>query len=143
MIKHLFDLENLAPEMVRFLFLKKTTRYFFSSCFGFDSATIDAQMLFWLVFLKTQKKVIDRQKRHFGCFWRLVTVFLCIFKNIDKNNICVSIVLKGKTEKKLDFFFLTLQKKTFLNFEIKTVKKILFIFFFCFSFKYNRLKNVI
>ena len=47
----------------------------FSSCFGFDSAlkTIDAQMFFWLVFLKThKKKVIDRQKRHFGCF--LITV---------------------------------------------------------------------
>ena len=58
MIKHLFDLENLALEMVRFLFLKKTTQKKFFPCFGFESAlnTIDAQMLFWLVFLKTHKK---------------------------------------------------------------------------------------
>ena len=26
-------------------------------------------------------------------------VFLCVFKNTDQNNICVSIVLKAKTEK--------------------------------------------
>ena len=49
-----------------------------SSCFGFDSALkkIDAQMFLWAVFLKTHtKKVIDRQKSHFDCFWRLITVF--------------------------------------------------------------------
>ena len=54
-----------------------------SSCFGFYSAlkSIDTQMFFWLVFLKTHKKVIDCQKRHFGRFWRLIT-FFCEFSKI-------------------------------------------------------------
>ena len=37
-------------------------------------------------------------------FWPYLAVnngFLCVFKNTDKNNICVSIVLKAKTEIKL------------------------------------------
>ena len=35
-------------------------------CFGIDSAlkTIDAQIFFWLVFLKMHKKGIECQKRH-------------------------------------------------------------------------------
>ena len=61
-------------------------------------------MSFWSVFLKTLKKVIDRQKCHFGRFWQLLT-FLCIFKNIDQNNICASIVCKAKTEEKYDEIF--------------------------------------
>ena len=48
-----------------------------------------------------QKKVIDHQKCYFGRFWQLMTDFLCVFENTDQNNICVSIVLKAKTEKKL------------------------------------------
>ena len=49
------------------------------------------------------KKVIDRQKHHFGRFWQLIAVFCALKKNIYQNNICVSIsnVLKAKTEKKL------------------------------------------
>ena len=85
---------------------EKPQQFVFSSCFGFDSAlkTIDIQMFFWSVFLKMHKKGIDRQKRlfsDFGCFWRLIMVFLCVFTNTDQNNICVSIVLKAKTEKKI------------------------------------------
>ena len=100
-------------------------RFLFSSCFGFDSAlnTIDAQMFFWLVFFKTHKKiVIDHQKHHFGSFWRLIMVFLCVLNNIDQDNICVSIVLKAKTEKKIAQNVLTSQKRAFLSFEIKTLK---------------------
>ena len=85
-----------------FVFEENPPKKRFSSCFGFDLAlkTIVAQMFFWLVFLKThQKKVIDRQKHHFGCFLRLITFFLCVFKNTDQNNICLSIVFKAKTEK--------------------------------------------
>ena len=48
-----------------------------------------------------QKKVIDHQKCYFGRFWQLITDFLCVFENTDQNNICVSIVLKAKTGKKL------------------------------------------
>ena len=72
-------------------------------------------MFFWSVFLITyKKKVIDSQKRHFGHFWRLITVFLCVFKNTDQNNICVYIVLKDKTEeKKLKKNWLTPKKSIF------------------------------
>ena len=35
------------------------------------------------------------------------------------------------------------QKRAFLSFEIKTIKKYFFIFFFCFIFKNNRSTNII
>ena len=84
--------------------MKNLQQNFFSSSFGFDSAlkTIDAQMSFWSVFLKThKKKAISDQKRHFGCFWQLITFFLvhCI-NTTDKNNICVSIISKAKAKTK-------------------------------------------
>ena len=56
-------------------------------------------------FWKHTKKVIDRQKHHFGRFWRLITVFLCVFKNTDQNNICGSIVFKAKTKEKYEEIF--------------------------------------
>ena len=72
-----------------------------ASCFGFDSAfkTIDAQMFFLLVFLKTHKQIF--------------------------------------------FFFWLTHKKSIFKFGNKNRKKIVFIFFFCFSFKNNRRTNVI
>ena len=51
------------------------------------------------VFEMHKKKVIGRQKHHFGRFWRLMT-FLCDLKNTYQNNICASDVLKAKTEEK-------------------------------------------
>ena len=64
---------NFGPPKKRvFGFKEKPIQNFFSSCFGFDSAlkTIDAQMSFWSVFLKTHfKKAISRQKRRFGRFF--------------------------------------------------------------------------
>ena len=104
--------------------------------------TVDSQMFFWSVFFKTHNKSyrIDHQKRHFGRFRQLITVFLCFFKNTDQHNICVSIVLKAETEKKnMNKKLVEPPKRAFLSFEIKTVK----IFFFCFSFKNNRRTNVI
>ena len=53
-----------------------------------------------------QKKVVDRQKRHFGRFWHLKTFYLCVFKNSDQNNICASIGFKSKTKEKYEEFFL-------------------------------------
>ena len=63
-------------------------------------------MFFWWVFLKMQKKVFDRQKRHFGRFWHLKTFYLCVLKNSDQNNICASIGFKSKTKEKYEEFFL-------------------------------------
>ena len=39
------------------------------------------------IFENALKKVINRQKRHFGHFWKLITFFSCILKNTDLNNI--------------------------------------------------------
>ena len=74
----------------------------------------------------------------FWLFLAVNNVFLCVFKNTDQNNICVSIVLKAKTEEKKLKKLVDPQKRAFLSFEIKTIKKYFFIFFFCFSFKNNR-----
>ena len=62
--------------------------------------TIDTQMLFWSVFLKTHKKtVINRQKLRKWLFWWSIT-FLCVFKNTDQKNIYASIVLKAESKPK-------------------------------------------
>ena len=62
------------------VFKEKPPQKNVSSCFSFHSAlkTIDAQIFFLSVFLKMQNKVIVSQKRHFGRFWQLITVF-CLF----------------------------------------------------------------
>ena len=114
------------PKKCVFCFWRKPPKKNFSLCFGFDSAlnTIDAQMFFWLVFFKTHKKiVIDHQKHHFGSFWRLITFFLCVLNNIDQDNICVSIVLKAKTEKKYAKKGIDLPKKGIFEFWNKNLKK--------------------
>ena len=60
------------------------------------------------IFEYTPKQVIDCQKRHFGRFWQLITVFVCVFKNTDENNICGFIVFKAKIkEKHKEIFFVT------------------------------------
>ena len=77
----------LDPQKSAFLFFEeKPTQKICSSCFSFDSAlkTIDAQMSFWSVFLKTHlKKASSHQKRHFDRFGGLLTFFQYILKNID------------------------------------------------------------
>ena len=131
---------------MRFWFLKKTPpKTMFSSCFSLNSAlkTIDAQIFFLLVFLKTHKKVIDRQKRHFGRFWWLITFFCAFSKILIKITIACLLCSKlklGKIKKKK---MVDPQKRAFLSFEIKkTVNKIFFIFFVCSSFNNKRLTNV-
>ena len=42
----------------------------------------------------------NAQILHFGSFQQLIMFCLCIFKNIDQDNIFVSIVLQAKTEEK-------------------------------------------
>ena len=133
------------PKKCIFSFWRKPPQKIFPSCFGFDSALniIDAQMFFWSVFLKTQKKVIDRQKRHFGCFWQLITVFCAFSKILIKVTIFFFLLFyKLELKKKNWKNWLTTKKRAFLSFEIKTIKIFLHIFF-CFSFKINRRTNVI
>ena len=80
-------------------------------------------------------------------FWPFLAVnngFLCVFKNRDQNNICVSIVLKAKTEEqKFEKKLVDPQKRVCLSFVIKSIKKYFFIFFFSCSFKNNRRTHVI
>ena len=72
------------------------------------------------VFLKTHKKSYWLSKTPFWPFLAVNNVFLCIFKNTDQNNICVSIVFKAKTKEKYEeiffygFYFKT-QKCSFLG----------------------------
>ena len=55
-------------------------------------------------FWKPTKKVIDCQKRHFVCFWLLITFFSVFSKILIK--ICASIVFKAKTKEKNEEHFL-------------------------------------
>ena len=76
--------------------------------------TIDAQMLFWLVFFQMHEiKVINFQKRPKWRFWWLIT-FFCVFKNTKQNNNCVFIVFKAESEPKHEekFFFVCFSSKT-------------------------------
>ena len=114
----------MDPRKNAFLVFKENPLTKFSSGFIFDSAlkTMDAQMFFWSVFLKTQKKFIDYQKRHFGLFWQLT--FFGRFQKYRSNNICVSIVLKAKTEKNVEKKLVDPPKRAVLSFKIKTVNNI-------------------
>ena len=42
----------------------------------------------------------NAQILHFCSFWQLIMFCMCVFKNIDQDNIFVSIVLQAKTEEK-------------------------------------------
>ena len=69
--------------------------------------------VFWLVFLKMhRKKVIDRQKRHFGRFWRLIIFFVCVLKILIKITFVDLLFLKLKQKKnmKTTFFRFLFQK---------------------------------
>ena len=57
-------------------------------------------MSFWSVFLKNAlKKAISRQKRHFGCFLRLLTFFSALKKLLTKTTFVHLLFLKLKQKK--------------------------------------------
>ena len=87
-----------------------------SSCFGFYSAlkSIDTQMFFWLVFLKTHKKGNWLSKTPFWPFLAVNNVFLWVFKNTDQKN-------KNMKTKFVYCFYFKTQKCPFLG-----VNKLLF-----------------
>ena len=87
----------MTPKKGIFKFWSKNHKQNFSSYLKI----IDAQMLFWSVFLKTHKKtIIYRQKRPKWRFWQAITFYLCVFKNTDQKNICVFIVFKAESKPK-------------------------------------------
>ena len=60
-------------------------------------------MSFWLVFLKTHKKAISRQKRH---FWRLLIFFFSAMKKIlTKTTFVRLLFLKLKQKKNVKKYF--------------------------------------
>ena len=73
-----------------------------------------------------RKKNYSPSKTPFLLFFWLIKVCKSVFKNTDQSDICVSIVLKAKTEKNEE-------KRAFFSFEIKTIKTCFFICFFCFT----------
>ena len=84
--------------------------------------TIEAQILFWSVFLKKHKKRYQPPKTAKMAFlFDSQELFLCVFKNTDQKNICASIVFKAESKPKHEekFFwggvFFKNQKRTFLG----------------------------
>ena len=87
----------------------------FSSYLSFVLAlkTIDTQMIFWSVFLKTHKTVINRQKRPKWHFWQSITFFVR-FKKYQPTN-------QPRTFERLWFFKLKPKEKIcFAGFSLKT-----------------------
>ena len=128
----------LDPQKVRFWFLKKNPQHFCSSCFGFDSAlkTIDAQMFFWLIFLKMHKKNYWQSKTP---FWLFLAVFSQILTKLTFVRL-LFLKLKQKKNRKKKIFkgFFQTQKCNFSG-----LNQFLFFIFFCFSFQNNRRTNKI
>ena len=134
-----FDFEKVlfwTPEKVHFWFFKKTPQNNFFCVFwlwfSFKNNRHTNALLVG-IFKNTQKKVLTVKNAILASLWRLITFFLCVFKNTDQNNSCVPIVLKAKSEKKIYEKMVGHPKKGIFEFERKTVKKI----FFSLSFKNN------
>ena len=83
------------------VFEEKPEKYFFSSCFGFDSALkkIDAPMFFWSEFLRMHKKSYRYwpSKKPFWPFLRIIMVFFCEKKFRKNCSSYFSFVLALKT----------------------------------------------
>ena len=71
-------------------------------------------MLFWSVFLKTHKKQLLTAKNGQNGVFAVNNFFLCVFKNTDQKDICVSIVFKAesKPKHKENFFWGGFSSKT-------------------------------
>ena len=95
------------------------------------------------IFENALKKNYQPSKTLVLLFFAVINFFQCIFKNIDQNNIFVSIVFKAKAVKqkknmKTNFclrFLFQNHKHAFLRGQ--------HIFSFCFSFKNNKCTNVV
>ena len=76
----------LDPRKSAFLVLKKTPQnlffFVFRLRFSFNNNR-RTNVLLVSNFENAQKKVIDWQKRHFGCFWRLITFFVHFKKYVS------------------------------------------------------------
>ena len=83
------------------------------------------------IFENAQQKSYWPSKTQFWLFLAVNNIFWCVFKNTDQNNICVSNVLKAKTEKKIQTNWLT-PKKSIFQFWNKNHKKIFFHIFLLF-----------
>ena len=73
---------TVPPKKCVFVFWRKPPNNFFLVFWlSFSFKNNRCTYVLSVFFLNAQKKVIDHQKRHFGHFWRLITVF-CGFSKI-------------------------------------------------------------
>ena len=149
------------PQKRLFLvFEVKPHKQFVSSCFGFDSALNlnngRTNVLLISIFENAPKKTNEPSKMPFWLFLAVINLFQRIFKNIDQNNICASIVFKAKTKDKYEetFFkgFLFHSKMHFLGgqpilfwifflsaFASKTIDSQLLFWLICFKMHFKKL----
>ena len=95
------------------------------------------------IFENAHKKIYWLSKTPFWPFLAVNNVFLCVFKITDQNNLCVSIVLKTKTETNLKKIGWPSKKSIFEFWNKKYKKKFSYNFFFWFSFKNSRPTHII
>ena len=109
---------------------KKFVFFLFRPWFSFKNNR-RTNVLLVSIFENAQKSYWP-SKKPFLQFLAVNNGFLCVFKNTDQNNICVSIVLKAKTEKKIEKELVDFQKRIFLSSEIKTITEIFLHIFLLF-----------
>ena len=85
------------PKKARLWVLKQKplTKFFYIFFSALALKAVDAQTLFWSIFLKMHKKKLINLNR----FWRLIA-FLCLLKNTDQKDICASIAFKAESKPK-------------------------------------------
>ena len=136
----------MDPPKSAFWFLKKTQKkknfFGFRLWFSFKNNRLTNVLLVG-IFENAKKKVIDCQKRHFGRFWQLITVFFGVLKILIKITFVCILFYKLKQKKKNWKQIGWPSKKGIFKFWNKNRNKNFFIFFFCLSFKNNRHTNVI
>ena len=80
---------------------RESPKFYFLNFFSvLTFKTIDTQMLSWSVFFKTHTKTLLTAKNEQNGVFMVNNFFFVRFKSTDKKNICVSIVLKVKSEPK-------------------------------------------
>ena len=92
--------EVFISKLKNALFRESTKFYFLNFFSVLTFKTIDTQMLSWSVFFKTHTKTLLTAKNEQNGVFMVNNFFFVRFKSTDKKNICVSIVLKVKSEPK-------------------------------------------
>ena len=93
---------TVPPKKCVFVFWRKPPNNFFLVFWlSFSFKNNRRTYVLLVIFFKRTKKSYWPSKTPFWPFLAVNNGFLWVFKNIDQNNICLSIVLKAKTGKKI------------------------------------------